>query len=99
MVAHMKTTIEIADSLLEEARAKATREGTTLRAVVEEGLRAVLGRQDAAAPADFELLVFDGGGSWPPGVTATELVDQTYEDHARKRFPELFGDGGAGEGE
>ncbi len=39
MVAHMKTTIELSDSLLEEARAVMAREGVTLRALVEEGLR------------------------------------------------------------
>ena len=39
MASHMKTTIEIADSLLEEARTIAAAEGTTVRALVESGLR------------------------------------------------------------
>lgn len=42
MVAHMKTTIEIPDALLNEAKAVAAREKTTLRQLVAAGLRAVL---------------------------------------------------------
>jgi len=38
----MKTTIEIPNSLLEEARKLASQEGTTVRALVETGLRRVL---------------------------------------------------------
>ncbi len=49
---HMKTTIDIADGLLEEARAAARRRHTTLRALVEDGLRRTL---DATDPAAFTL--------------------------------------------
>ena len=38
----MKTTIEIADPLLEKAKQIAATENTTLRALMEEGLRKVL---------------------------------------------------------
>lgn len=38
----MKTTIEISDPLLNDARAVAQRHGTTLRALVEQGLRQVI---------------------------------------------------------
>ena len=41
----MKTTVEIAGDLLEDARALARSERTTLRALVEEGLRTVLSRR------------------------------------------------------
>lgn len=49
----MKTTIEIADSLFERARAVVDREGTTMRALVEEGLRRVL--DDKGAVRSFKL--------------------------------------------
>ncbi len=42
MVTHMKTTIEVPDPLLEEAKRVAARDKTTLRALIEAGLRAVL---------------------------------------------------------
>ena len=42
MGTHMKTTIEISDALLEAAKQQAGDRATTLRALVEEGLRTVL---------------------------------------------------------
>ncbi|MCM3877184.1 MAG: hypothetical protein NEA02_12290, partial [Thermoanaerobaculia bacterium] len=42
IVPHMKTTVEISDPLMREARAAAVREGRTLRSLLEEGLREVL---------------------------------------------------------
>lgn len=53
MVAHMKTTVEIADTLLAEAKQVADRERTTLRSLVEEGLRQVL--QDRKRKPAFRL--------------------------------------------
>ncbi len=38
----MKTTLEISDPLLRDARKIAARDGTTLRALVEQGLRRVV---------------------------------------------------------
>ena len=54
ILTHMKTTVDIADSLFESARRTATREGTTLRALIEEGLRTVLERR-RAKPQQFQL--------------------------------------------
>lgn len=41
----MKTTVDISEALLAEARRAADRGGTTLRALVEAGLRRVLAEQ------------------------------------------------------
>jgi hypothetical protein len=45
MGTRVKTTVEIADALLSEARTVAAREGTTVRALIEEGLRASIERR------------------------------------------------------
>ncbi len=48
MVTHMKTTVELPDELLREAQNVARAEGTTLKSVLEEGLRAVIARYHSA---------------------------------------------------
>jgi hypothetical protein len=58
----MKTTIEIADPLLREARRVAAREGVTLRTLVERGLARVVG--ETKKPISFKLrrAAFHGKG-------------------------------------
>jgi Arc/MetJ family transcription regulator len=50
----MKTTVDIADSLLASAKKLAARRGTTLRALVETGLRHVL-KEDSDRGKAFRL--------------------------------------------
>lgn len=66
MVTHMKTTIEIAHDLLRRAKATAQRESTTLRALVEEGLRWALARRERPSrPARIKPVVVKGKGLRP----------------------------------
>jgi hypothetical protein len=58
----MKTTIEIADDLLSRAKQLCRREGKTLRAVVEDGLRQVLKREISTAARHVKPIVFRKGG-------------------------------------
>lgn len=46
----MKTTVEISDALFEHAKNEAARRGTTLRALIEQGLLATL-KDEAEATA------------------------------------------------
>ena len=48
MGTHMKTTVDIADPLLREAKRAAAQAGTTLRELIETGLRRVLDERRAA---------------------------------------------------
>lgn len=62
MVTHMKTTVEIADALLKEAKETAAREKTTLRKLIEEGLRLSLKKRRAAKPFRLRRCSFGGQG-------------------------------------
>lgn len=66
----MKTTIEIAAPLLAEAKALAAREKTTLRCLVEEGLREVLRRKKVEQPFVLRDASFKGGQGLTPEFEA-----------------------------
>jgi hypothetical protein len=58
----MRTTINIEDALLAEAKQVAARTGRSLAAVVEDALRESLHRRRRTARRDVELPVFGEGG-------------------------------------
>ena len=61
----MKTTIDIADSILEQARDLAARRRTTLRALVEEGLRGVVKDRRNRHRFTLRRVTFGGRGIRP----------------------------------
>ena len=62
MNTHMKTTIEIAAPILQDARELARREGVTLQLLVEEGLRMVLAARQSRERFRLQDAGFKGRG-------------------------------------
>ena len=81
MVTHMKTTIEIADKLLEQAKRVAVRDRTTVRALVEHGLRRELTDRTRAKPFRLRKASFKGRGLQPGarGLSWERLREMAYE--------------------
>lgn len=79
----MKTTVEIADALLLEARRVAARQGVTLRALIERGLHRVI--DDEVGERRFKLrrASFRGNGLQPEFADAAwhQLRDAAYRGH------------------
>ncbi|SEO56025.1 hypothetical protein SAMN02990966_02295 [Rhodospirillales bacterium URHD0017] len=79
----MKTTVEITDSLLREARKTAVREGVTLSTLIERGLQRVIAETKPGTPFNLRRASFNGKGlrrglrdaSW------AHIRDLAYEGH------------------
>ncbi len=83
-VTHMKTTIELPDELLERGKAVARRENSTLKALIEEGLRLAIRERTRArkrAPR-FAVQPFQGDGLSPEFADAgwEKMRDEIYRD-------------------
>lgn len=81
MAGNMKTTIHIPDSLLEEARKLATKEGTTLKALVEEGLRLIIAKHSRRSVFRLRKASFKGTGLQPhlAGASWGQIREKIYE--------------------
>jgi hypothetical protein len=79
----MKTTVELPDSLVHEAQQVARTERTTLKALLEQGLRTVLA-QRAQAGSQFRLrdASVDGEGLSPEFRSASweQIREAAYSD-------------------
>ena len=77
----MKTTLDISDPLLHEARKLAVRERTTLRALVEQGLRQVVAEKKKQPTFRLRKASFKGRGLQAAlsGAGWERLRDLAYE--------------------
>jgi hypothetical protein len=77
----MKTTVEIPDSLLEQVKRLAAQEDTSVRALVEEGLRRIVDEHKRARSFKLRKVTFKGSGLQPhiAGASWQRIRDATYE--------------------
>lgn len=80
MGTHMKTTIELSDALLAEARRIAAREGVTMRTLIEQGLRHALAQHAQRGQFRLRKATFKGRGlsATAQGVSWDQLREQAY---------------------
>ena len=62
MGAHMKTTVEIPNALVEEAKKLAAREDTTVGALIVQGLRHVISQRERKPAFRLRKATFKGRG-------------------------------------
>jgi len=82
----MKTTVEIPDPVLDAARELARRDGTTVKALIEKGLRREIAAREEQAPFKLRKASFAGNGlrQDQADVSWARLRELAYEDHDRQ---------------
>ncbi len=73
MVIHMKTTLDIDDSVMQRLREEAARRGITMSALVEAGLRRVLAEPASSEASPTELPPLP---SWNGGEELVDISDR-----------------------
>ncbi len=76
----MKTTIELPDELLEQAKSVARTEGTTLRGLVEEGLQRSLEARRRNVQRRLDFPTYGGSGLTAEfqGASWSQVRDEIY---------------------
>lgn len=84
----MRTTIRVDDELLAEAKGLAAQRHTSLNSIMEEALRLILARQQAAAERSrVELPTFGGSGTMPGVDTGDwDTVKRLLEEEDIERY-------------
>lgn len=82
MGTHMKTTVEISDAVLEAVRELARRENTTVKALIERGLRRELAEAEQKSAFKLRPVSFGGKGLRKdnPEARWDRLRELSYED-------------------
>jgi len=96
----MKTTIEISDALLSEARKLAAKEGVTLRALVERGLHRVIAEMKRP-PFRMRDGRFEGNWLQPEvrDLSLDQIIEMSYEGRGGSSLEQLRDKSDKGRGE
>ncbi|WP_197507696.1 type II toxin-antitoxin system VapB family antitoxin [Mycobacterium sp. ACS4331] len=80
----MKTTVTLPDELVRQAQALARRDHTTLRELIETGLRAVVKQRSATSAFELPDASVDGRGMQPEfrGASWAQIRDAVYDSQA-----------------
>ena len=79
----MKTTVEISDELLKKAKRLATKRRTTLRAIIEQGIRNTVKEHQRGVNYVLPDMSVDGKGLQPEfkNKAWSDIRDAAYEGH------------------
>ncbi len=83
IVSNMKTTIDISDSLLQEAKKLSAKRQITLRSLVEQGLREMITKQKSDQKLTLRKASFRGNGLQDEfrGENWQKIRTAAYEGH------------------
>jgi predicted transcriptional regulator len=83
MATHMKTTIEIQDDLMKAAKALARKQGTTLKSILERGIRTILKEEQRSSRYELADKSVKGKGLQADfqQATWTDIRDAAYRGH------------------
>ncbi len=81
VVIYMKTTVDISDRLLEEAKKVAQAERSTVKALIEEGLQRIVKERRRRGHFKLRKATFKGKGLQPAvaGTSWDRIRELTYE--------------------
>jgi hypothetical protein len=83
MATHMKTTVDISDPLMSQVKALARKQNTTVRALIERGLRLALAERKAQAQFKLRDASVSGTGQHPDAAKLPweQIRNRIYEGH------------------
>lgn len=77
----MKTTLNLNDALLRNAKKAAAARGITLTALFEEGLRQVLSGNEPKRPFKLDLPVLKDGWPYPFDVSSRRAMYEWFDEN------------------